>query len=301
MRTLQVGNIDSIGNRFNGQDLHLALRQRGHESSHCVWHKEWDDPDTWELSNFPGRHQLNRLLSKIEDRLSLQSRLPPFSHFLRFQHGFRCADVVHYHLIHTRYFSFASLPALTRAKPSVWTLHDPWAVTGHCVYPYDCKRWQTGCGNCPNLSTYMPIRKDRTAENWQFKRQAYEKSEIDLVVASNWMLDLVRKSPLMQGFKVHHIPFGLDLTAFAPGDAVIAKKDLGVFPDRLVISLRSTNSEYKGMPYIKKCLRLLEGRYKLTILTFDQPGVLDEFIGRHQIIDLGWVHDQALAIKAYNA
>ena len=30
----------------------------------------------------------------------------------------------------------------------------------------------------------------------------------------------------------------------------------------MVVSLRSTNSEYKGMPYIKECLRILEGQQK---------------------------------------
>lgn len=301
MKTLQVGNIDSIGNRFNGQDLHVELRRRGIDSSHCVWQKEWDDPDTWKMLDFRGRDFLNEVLRLLENRLSLQCMLPPFSHFLRFKGKFRQADLVHYHLIHTRFFSLSSLPALSRAKPSVWTLHDPWAVTGHCVYPYDCTRWQIGCGDCPNLSTYMPIREDRTAENWRSKQRIYRKSKLDLIVASKWMLDLVQDSPLMSDFDVHLVPFGLDLAAFAPGDVAAARRELGVFPDRTVLCLRSTNSEYKGMPYIKECLTRLAETQRLTVITLDQPGLLDEFIGRHQIIDLGWVDDPELAIKAYNA
>ena len=301
VKTLQIGNTDRIGNRFNGQDLHIELRKRGIDSSHCVWIKEWDDPDTWELMRFKGRDRINSLVNRIEDRLSIQCLLHPFSHLIPFSAKFRAADIVHYHLIHTRYFSLTSLPLLTRMKPSVWTVHDPWVATGHCVYPYDCERWKTGCGSCPDLNTYMAVRKDRTAMLWKIKNWLYGLSDIDLIVASKWMLDLVNNSPLMSRFPVHHIPFGIDLAAFAPSDSAKAKKDLGVFPGRNVICLRSTNNEYKGMPYIKDCLRRLDKKHKLTILTFDEVSILDEFIGRHQIIDLGWVGDQETTVKAYNA
>ena len=62
LRTLQIGNTDAIGNRFNGQDLHVALRRRGIESSHGVWFKEWGDPDTWELARFKGFRHASQFL-----------------------------------------------------------------------------------------------------------------------------------------------------------------------------------------------------------------------------------------------
>jgi glycosyltransferase involved in cell wall biosynthesis len=300
MKTLQVGNTDIVGTRFNGQDLHKYYLKKNIESQHCVWEKCGLDPFTWQLVTF-GRKTTSIGFRAIEKVLSLQSVIYPYSLKLLLDKRFLSTDIVHYHLIHTGYFSLPTLPLLTRIKPTVWTLHDPWAMTGHCVYPYDCEKWASGCGNCPSTSTYMPMWKDNTALMWKIKKFSYHASRVDIVLASKWMLNMAQRSPLLSKFRLHHIPFGLDQEVFKPLDSEIAKKEIGVFPGSFVIAFRSINSEYKGLPLIREVLRKMEPKVPICLLTFNERGLMDEFRGKYQIIDLGWVDDEELTVKAYNA
>lgn len=302
MKILQIGNTDLVGNRFNGHDLNKHFLKKGIDAQHCVWEKQSDDPNTWLLSgNFKRRILLFIILRAFEEKFSVQSLLYPFSYQLLFNRRFRSADIVHYHLIHTGFFNITSLPFLSRMKPSVWTLHDPWAMTGHCIYPYDCERWKTGCGKCPYLDTQFAMQKDHTSLMWKIKKISYKASKIDIIVASKWMLNMAEQSPLLSKFRLHHIPFGIDLDIFRPTDTEEAKRQLGVFPGSLVICFRTTESPFKGLSFIKECLHRLKIEQPVCLLTFNGRGLVDEFRGKYQIIDLGWVNDEKLTVAAYNA
>ena len=88
-------------------------------------------------------------------------------------------DVVHCHNLHgfydwnlmrAGYFDLRALPWLCRQVPVVLTLHDAWLLSGHWRTSFDCPRWRTGCGECPDLSIYPAIARDATARNWNRKR-----------------------------------------------------------------------------------------------------------------------------------
>jgi glycosyltransferase involved in cell wall biosynthesis len=301
MNILQVGHSDLIGKRFNGYDLNAWLRKKGFNCWNCVWEKKSNDENVFELLPIKNKKYINFIHGFIDKNLSLQSLSTPWSFRLVFDKHFKNADIVHYHVIHGGYFNIASLPLLTNIKPSVWTLHDPWPMTGHCVHPYDCNKWTTGCGMCPYLDTNFPIRQDRTSMMWKIKKSIYYKSNIDIVVASQWMLNKAKESPLLSKYKINYIPFGLDLSVFHPMDTVAAKKNLGVMPGSTVICFRATTSEFKGISFIKSCLRNLKTDKDICLLTFNEKGLMDEFIGKYQIIDLGWVNDENMIVKAYNA
>lgn len=305
MNILQIGNTDIVGQRFNGHDLNAWFNKHGHYAQHCVWDKQSNNDNTWELCKKSGlRDSVTDLVRNIELQTGVQSLLYPFSFKLLMDKRFCATDVVHYHLIHTGYFSFLSLPRLTRMKPSVWTLHDPWAMTGHCIYPFDSEGWKTGCGNCPRLSTPIAVVRDTTALMWKIKKLLYAKLDIEIVVASKWMLNMVQNSPLFTDIpkeRIHHIPFGVDLGVFRPIDQERSRHELGIKQDSLVICFRSMVSEYKGLPYIIECLRKLKTEKPLCLLTFHDKGQLSEFKDRFQIIDLGWVNDTEVAVRAYNA
>ena len=302
MRVLQLGNTDVAGARFNGYDLANRLRERGIDAALAVWRRESTDPHTGALLDSRAGAWVNdAVVRRIENLLSLQSLLYPFATRLLFDARFRNADLVHAHLLQTGYFSFFLLPALSRLRPFVWTLHDPWAMTGHCLYALDCGRWETGCGQCPRLEAPRPLRTDRTAFLWNAKRFLYGASNFDVVVASRWMLRMAQRSPLLKGARVHHIPFGLDLDVFRPGDRAAAQRKLGIFPGSLVLGLRAARSEFKGLPVILAALRRLDPGRPVCLVTLDERGLLDEFRGRFQIVDLGWIDGENAVVGAYQA
>ena len=56
------------------------------------------------------------------------------SHNLPKHTFFQQTDILHLHNLHGGYFNLWSLPLLSALKPTVWTLHDMQALTGHCAY-----------------------------------------------------------------------------------------------------------------------------------------------------------------------
>ena len=66
------------------------------------------------------------------------------------------ADVVHLHNLHGGYFDLTVLPALTQARPTILTLHDEWAFTGHCAYTLGCDRWRDACGSVSYTHLTLP-------------------------------------------------------------------------------------------------------------------------------------------------
>lgn len=301
MKTLQVSNIDTSGSRFNGSDLHRKLLEKGINSHLCVRIKKTSDQYTWKIANVFGIRILNFAIKQLEKILSVQSLLYPSSVQFYYDKRFNNVDVVHYHLIHTGFFSILTLPKLSKMKPSLWTLHDPWAITGHCYHPYDCQRWKTGCGKCPHLNTHLRMYIDHTNFMWKIKKWVFKNSKLDVVVASKWMYNMAKASPLLSNTKIHLIPFGIDLDQFCPNDMKQAKIKFEIDPDSFVIGFRSTKIEFKGLKYIKECLKDLNTQGKnISILTIDKKNLLNDLKDKYQIFDLGWLNEKELP-SFYNA
>lgn len=311
MRVLQVNCWDLLGSRFNGREINKFLQKNGHDAYQCVWIKKGGDPKTWAL--LEGIRHSNRKLSPVdwinagieasERALSLQSLLYPWSLQLLFDHRFLGSDVVHYHLLHNGYFSLLTMPKLTRLKPSVWTIHDPWLMTGHCVYPYACGRWKTGCGECPDLKTFMPMWFDNTSYMFKVKKDILERSQVEIVVASRYMLEMASLSPILRNKQIHYIPFGVDLDVFKKIDKVAVRERYNIDPNSLVISFRNTSNEFKGLKYIMEALDRIDlANYPVPIvlLTIDRKGTYSLFNEKFKTVELGAVTDESTMADFYN-
>lgn len=300
MRVLQVNGYQSPGRRFNGLSLKPHLEALGVSSKHFVWEQDRQEEGVVSLHGKLLR-KVNRLTRGVEKVLSLQSQLYSNGMHMRRMEAFREADLVHYHIIHSGFLSMQSLPAMTAEKPSLWTLHDPWAMTGHCIHPFSCQRWKTGCGQCPDLKTDFAIQRDTTALNFRLKRMAYRRSNFEILVASSWMENMVRQSPLMDGVPVHKVPFGLDLDFFKPGDQAAAKSRLGIEPHRLVLCFRSVVNDFKGLQYVIEALDRLQTQVPICLLTLNDKGRIEKFKDRFQVVELGWTNDDSVMQDVYSA
>ncbi|MGN6457474.1 MAG: glycosyltransferase family 4 protein [Achromobacter mucicolens] len=300
MRVLQVNGYQSPGRRFNGLSLKPHLEALGVSSKHFVWEQDRQEEGVVSLHGKLLR-KVNRLTRGVEKVLSLQSQLYSNGMHMRRMEAFREADLVHYHIIHSGFLSMQSLPAMTAEKPSLWTLHDPWAMTGHCIHPFSCQRWKTGCGQCPDLKTDFAIQRDTTALNFRLKRMAYRRSNFEILVASSWMENMVRQSPLMDDVPVHKVPFGLDLDFFKPGDQAAAKARLGIEPHRLVLCFRSVVNDFKGLQYVIEALDRLQTQVPICLLTLNDKGRIEKFKDRFQVVELGWTNDDSVMQDVYSA
>lgn len=301
MNVLQVTNVDTYGSKFNGVGLAQKLNEELVNCDVCVWKKQSSDSDVKMVSRLLFKNVIRKFINIFENILSVQSIFYPFSFFLLFKKYFCRANIIHYHLIHTGFFSILSLPLLTKNKSSVWTLHDPWPMTGHCIYPYDCRKYLSGCYNCSRLKTPIKMNFDNANLMWKIKKYIFRKSKFDIVVASQFMYDMVISSPLLEGHNVHLIPFGINLDKYKPSDQNIAKNKLNINKENFVIFFRAGSSEYKGQEYIKECLKKLKTNRSISVITSDHKGEIDEFKNKFQIIDLGWIQNDEDLVIAYNA
>jgi glycosyltransferase involved in cell wall biosynthesis len=141
-------------------------------------------------------------------------------------------DVIHVHQPHG---AILSLPSLHRfGRPLVATLHDMWFFTGGCTFDGGCGRWAHACGNCPKVQLPYPFDASRLGHS--LKRRAYARTPISFIAPSQWIQDCARSSSLLAKADVEHIPYGVDVDAFAPQNAETARTDLGLPRDAFLIA-----------------------------------------------------------------
>lgn len=295
LSVLQVNTVDVFGGaaRVAG-DLHRAYLGRGIDSWMAVGTKQGNDPRVVEIPNQstrsswtrslnalgsrPGADDSPRGLSWLASRAALIAADP--ARTWRISRGLedfsypgtaRLLDltpspphVLHLHNLHGFYFDIRMLPQLTRRAPAILTMHDAWALTGHCAHPFECDHWTRGCGSCPDFDLYVPIRTDGSAINCRTKRDALARSTIALATPSRWLMDLVERSGLAQkslGARV--IPNGVDTRVFRPGDRAAARDALGLPSDRpiaLIAAQSLRRNPFKDFATLSAALPLIAER-----------------------------------------
>ncbi|HEX4500198.1 MAG TPA: colanic acid biosynthesis glycosyltransferase WcaC [Scandinavium sp.] len=88
--------------------------------------------------------------------------------------------VLHFHVLHSYWLNLEEvvdfchkLKEHKRDVRFVWTLHDHWSVTGRCAFLDGCEEWKSGCGKCPTLTNYPPVKIDRASQLVGGKRQLF--------------------------------------------------------------------------------------------------------------------------------
>jgi glycosyltransferase involved in cell wall biosynthesis len=247
--------------------LHEGLLERGHRSWIAATESERDDPTVVLIPVLPRRRNfasrgLRRAARALGRRRGRGRAVRSVQHLLRVaaapKRSFdryrgredfdypgtalipdlppETPDLIHCHNLHGRFFDLRELAPMSHRLPLVMTLHDEWTYTGHCAYGMGCERWRTGCGSCPDLTIYPAIPRDATHANRREKQRIYGRSLLYISTPSQWLMDNVRDSILMDGaagLKV--INNGVDRRIFAPGDQRAARQRLGLPMEPIVL------------------------------------------------------------------
>lgn len=179
------------------------------------------------------------------------------------------AQVIHCHNLHGGFFDLRALPRLAAQRPVVITLHDMWAVTGHCSYSLDCERWVNGCGSCPYLSIYPALTRDTTAWHWRMKENVFKQLDLTLVTPSRWLAGVAAKG-LLGHCRVETIPNGIDTNEYAPLDRAMCRQALGIpmTAHMLLFTAADFENPLKGGQLLQAALRALpvDARANLLLL-----------------------------------
>ena len=285
--------------------LHLGLLAQGHRSRIVARNAVpgRDDMRTW-VPPSPLWEGVRRLGQLLEIRLGLDG-LADLPSRVGYRREAAWADVINLHNLHTYYFSLLLLPRLEREAPLVWTLHDMWALTGHCVYPMACERWLTGCGRCPNLAGPPRISLDTTWLLHRARQWVYSKVGPVLVTPSRWLLGEVGRAPLTREFRAVHIPYGLDLEVFRPMDRGEVRRVLRLDPHEkvLLVSAYDFSARRKGADLLIAALEALraEGMRNVRLLVVGQNSGPLLSLSPYPVLDLGEVNSEPFMAAAYSA
>jgi glycosyltransferase involved in cell wall biosynthesis len=321
MRILQVNTADTGGGAETvAWQLMQGYRRAGHQSWMAVGKKNTENSDTYLIQHDPYRTAWSRWCGALANRLiqlepsGVNNRRlyqllalglgQPARAFRRWQgkEDFEfpgtagiagipseVPDIVHCHNLHGAwlpdggYFDLRVLPGLSRRFPVVLTLHDAWLLSGHCAHSFECDRWKTGCGSCPDLTIYPAVRQDATASNWLRKREIFSHSRLFVATPSQWLMDKVKESILMPGIEESRvIPNGVDLTTFKPGDKREARERLAL-PQEAWIVLFAANSirenrwkDFEMLRTAVKHIAALEKRRAVRFVAVGEGGTSDK-------------------------
>jgi len=222
------------------------------------------------LADFPG---------KVRCEIGLEEfNFPGTVYF--FKHNSFKPDIVHLHLPRAGFFDLRYLPELSEKTPVFFTLHGAWLLAGHCVHSFNCDRWKTGCGKCPDLSIPSPIKRDSSSLNWKRKNRIYSNSKIYVGTPCNWLMDKVKHSMLAQAtIETRVIPHGVDQSIFFPGDRSHSRSVLGLEQESFIYLFSANGikrNRWKDFAMMKKALTLVSEQQRKRKIIFLALGDSDE-------------------------
>ena len=306
MKVLQIHSSDFSGGGGGTvamERLHSSLRQSGVDSHILCGRKTTESPHATATPKSRRLRIVENGVRKVSKELGLHDIHHLNTFFVKGLKVYQEADILHIHGTHG-HFNYLALPSLTKDKPAVFTLHDMWALTGHCVYSYDCERWKIGCGNCPYPKVHRRIKRDNTRIEMKLKKWVYNHANLTVVVLNKWMADKVSQSNLAH-LPTCQIPNGIDVDTYQPLDPQQCRSLLGIPPHKKVLMFMalSLNDQRKGADLLLESLQRLPASLKsnLVLLLLGDGGKALAEAAELETFDLGYVRNDRLKAIAYSA
>lgn len=209
-------------------------------------------------------------------------------------------DLVHLHNIHGHYVNYPILfDYLKRTGvPVVWTLHDCWSFTGHCVYfdAIGCEKWRSGCYQCPLKKGYPTSLFDGSKGNYERKKKVFDSLEnLTLIPVSEWLSGLLGES-YMSKYPRKVIHNGIDLSVFTSHEEIPESlRERQISPNvKIVLGVADGFDKRKGLYDFVELAKRLGPSYQIVLV-----GVTDGYEAPG-IITLGRTKSQAELVAFYS-
>lgn len=174
-------------------------------------------------------------------------------------------DIIHLHNLHGWYINIPMLVSYINKynKPVVWTLHDCWALTGHCPH-YDmigCDKWKTECHDCPIYNKYPKSYVDSSRKMHKLKKKWFGSiKNLTIVTPSEWLMQQVKLSYLKDK-NCAVINNGIDLDKYNVSPTIYKSND-----KFKILGLSIDWSYKKGLDVFVKLAELLDDSFEITLV-----------------------------------
>lgn len=196
-------------------------------------------------------------------------------------------DIVHLHVLTGYYINVEMLFnwLLHHSCKVIWTLHDCWDFTGHCIYfTYaKCNQWQTGCADtcaCPQKREYPEhwfASDARVRKNYARKRElftALPSERVQLITPSKWLAALVKQSYLGK-YDVKVVNNTVNDDVFKPTPSDFRKRH-GLESKFVVLGVASKWSDRKGLPdFLRLASDLDESKFAVVVVGLKDKQIVE--------------------------
>ena len=216
-------------------------------------------------------------------------------------------NVIHIHSANCNVVNIYSLLRFLKQNkiPFIITNHAEFFYTGSCSHAFNCEKWKSGCGNCPQLRFAANTWRDTTANAWQKMKKAFAGAKQCYVVSvSPWQKMRALESRRFSGVQQRCIMNGIDASIF------YEKRFLKEDDWRTVLFVTadfSTTDKYsKGGFYLLELARLLKnekirfevvGRTASKKVEEDNVRIIGPVHDKNELADFYCKADVALALS----
>jgi len=301
LKVLQINSV--CGRGSTGRivlDIHKALIEEGHESLVAYGRESATGCENAIRIGTRKDIYAHGLYTRIFDKHGLGSQKAT-RHFLKDIER-ESPDIIHLHNIHGYYLNYEILFRFLKdfGKPVIWTFHDCWPFTGHCVYftYVGCERWQRICHDCLQKRSYPgSLFFDNSKRNFERKRKVFTGvKDLTIVTPSKWLAGLVKQS-FLRDYEVVVIPNGIDTTVFRPVQSDFKRRH--DIEDRfMILGVANVWDQRKGLKYFLELADILENDEVIVLvgLTKKQVENLPE-----NIIGITRTHNVQQLVEIYSA
>jgi len=254
VEVLNINTTDLKGESFNNFQAAPEFQSIGIQHRFLVKNKESSSDLVYEAYS---SELLSNTSLKISAYLSrstgYQNRLNFWNSYYKRISKLPKYDLLHFHLIENGWFYLPAALKLMQQQPSIWTWHDLWPITGHCIQPLGCVSWKLGCKSCPDLNRPFKVNVDRTGQQFKFKVESILDSKVEIHVTTQWSKNRILEIEPRFAEKLNVIPFGISIpkAVVTPGET---RESLLIDKDDIVVFVRGTSGNYKNVSILVRTL-----------------------------------------------
>lgn len=273
MRYVQISTHADGWGRTLLFEKHKELQSQGHES-YVFWARGAHSQDECmkKIAWYP-ESCLDAILTRFDGKAGFHSRYQTKRLLERLDKI--APDYVHLHVLIGYYLNVEMLFdwLVEHDCQVIWTMHDCWAFTGHCIHftQIGCNQWLTGCAKCracPSIDSYPKTFSAKSVLwNYEEKRRIFTSLPADrmtLVAPSQWLANNLRRSFLSK-YDVVVVPNEIDRSIFKPTEGSFRSR-YGIEDIFTVLAVSNGWSEKKGIDDIERLSSDLSGDVALVVV-----------------------------------
>ena len=187
-------------------------------------------------------------------------------------------DIIHLHQIHGYYLNIKVLLRFLAEfnKPVVCTLHDAWAITGHCCYfnRYNCMKWKTECFSCPLTKSYPSSWLiDNSRQNFRVKKALFQNiPQLTLVPVSHWLGGVVSQS-FLNNKEIMVINNGVNTDIFNICQTDYLRQKHHLQNQKILLAVSAGWPDHKGLNDIIEISSMIPKNYTIIVIVVSEKQI----------------------------